>query len=139
MGAGIAVKFKQLFGGVDELRKQNASCFTRKLLSFVIIVDFLFQVKTGGCAVLKDKDRYIYYLVTKDKTGTGFYPTYDSLESSLKEMLNHMVANNVTELAIPQIGCGLDGLKWEEVEARIRNVFKESDVEITVYKYVPPN
>lgn len=118
MGMGVAVKFKQLFGGEDELKKQN--------------------VKTGGCAVLKVKDRYIYYLVTKDKSGAGQFPTYESLESSLKAMHDHMTENQVTEVAIPQIGCGIDGLKWPEVEARIRKVFGESDVVITVYIYVPP-
>lgn len=95
-------------------------------------------MKSGGCAVLKVDERYIYYMVTKDKSGNGFYPTYDSVESSLKAVRDHMKANSVSELAMPQIGCGIDGLKWEEVEARIKSVFNESDVEITVYKYVPP-
>lgn len=94
-------------------------------------------MKTGGCAVLNVKDRYIYYLVTKERSGTGFYPTYESLESSLKAMRDHMVENNVKEVAIPQIGCGIDGLKWDEVEARIRSIFKDTGVEMTVYKYVP--
>jgi len=100
----------------------------------------LFKVKTGGCAVLKANDRYIYYLVTKDRSGNGFYPTYDDLEKSLAAMRKHMIANQVKEVAMPQIGCGIDGLKWPEVEERIRNVFgDEDDVEITVYKYVPPS
>lgn len=77
-------------------------------------------------------------MVTKDRSGNGFYPTYDALESSLKVVRDHMQENAVKELAIPQIGCGIDGLKWEEVEARIRKVFNDSDAEITVYKYVPP-
>lgn len=118
MGMGIAVKFKELFGGEDKLKKQN--------------------VKTGGCAVLHSHDRFIYYLVTKDKSGNGHVPTYESLELSLKEMHDHMVKNDVTQLAIPQIGCGIDGLKWEKVEEIIRSVFDDTDIEITVYKYVPP-
>lgn len=88
--------------------------------------------------MLKVKDRYIYYLVTKDRSGTGFYPTYDSLELSLKAMRDHMESNNVAELAMPQIGCGIDGLKWDQVEARIRGVFYGTDIMITIYKYVPP-
>lgn len=89
--------------------------------------------------MLKSGDRYIYYLVTKDKSGAGQFPTYESLESSLAAMREHMRNNSVKELAIPQIGCGIDGLKWNEVEARLRRVFDETDdIEITVYKYVPP-
>jgi O-acetyl-ADP-ribose deacetylase (regulator of RNase III) len=48
-----------------------------------------------------------------------------------------MIENSVKELAIPQIGCGIDGLKWDEVAARLNKVFDETDIEITVYKYVP--
>lgn len=100
---------------------------------------FRFKVKTGGCAVLKRENRYIYYLVTKDKTGNGFLPTYESLESSLAAMRDHMVANGVKELSVPQIGCGLDKLEWPKVEEIIRNIFEATDIEITVYIYVPPN
>lgn len=50
-----------------------------------------------------------------------------------------MVENDVAELAMPQIGCGIDNLKWDQVETRIRNVFGDTDIEITIYKYVPPS
>lgn len=69
MGAGIAVKFKQIYGQLDKLRTQNA--------------------QTGGVAVLKDNKRFIYYLVTKDQSWNK--PTYDSLRSSLNAMREHMV------------------------------------------------
>jgi O-acetyl-ADP-ribose deacetylase (regulator of RNase III) len=95
------------------------------------------QVVTGGCAVLKKDDRYIYYLVTKAISGKS-YPTYESLESSLKVMRDHMVQNNVMEIAIPQIGCGLDGLKWNEVTQRLLTVFDETNINMTVYVFVPP-
>lgn len=57
-------------------------------------------MKTGGCAVLKVKDRFVYYLVTKDRTGGGSYPTYASLESSLKAMREHLINNEVKEIAV---------------------------------------
>lgn len=69
MAAGIAVKFKQIYGQVDELLSQD--------------------VQTGGVAVLKDGDRYIYYLVTKPQSWDK--PSYESLRSSLKAMKDHMV------------------------------------------------
>ena len=69
MGAGIAVKFKQTYGQLDTLHAQN--------------------VQTGGVAVLKDNERFIYYLVTKPQSWDK--PTYESLRSSLNAMREHMV------------------------------------------------
>lgn len=115
MGAGIAVKFKQIYGQVDELRSQN--------------------VQSGGVAVLKNNERFIYYLVTKPQSWGS--PTYESLRSSLKAMREHMSSNNVNQLAIPRIGCGIDGLEWDKVSAELNNVFSNEDLEIVVYNFVP--
>ncbi|XP_034102289.1 ADP-ribose glycohydrolase OARD1 [Drosophila albomicans] len=116
MGAGIAVKFKEVYGKVDELRAQNAG--------------------SGEVAVLKDDQRYIYYLVTKPQSWGK--PTYDSLQSSLEQMREHMLKNQIDKLAIPRIGCGIDGLEWDKVSALLEHVFGKEQVEIVVYNYVPP-
>ncbi|KAM7352760.1 terminal ADP-ribose protein glycohydrolase 1 [Cochliomyia hominivorax] len=115
MGAGIAVVFKKVFGQLDTLRAQD--------------------VTTGGVAVLKDNERYIYYLVTKDQSWDK--PTYESLRSSLKAMRDHMRNNNVHKLAIPRIGCGIDGLEWDKVSSELNGVFAQEDLEIVVYNFVP--
>ncbi|KAM8709598.1 hypothetical protein ACLKA7_016412 [Drosophila subpalustris] len=116
MGAGIAVKFKEIYGKVDELRSQKAA--------------------SGEVAVLKDDQRYIYYLVTKPQSWDK--PTYDSLQSSLEKMRDHMLKNDIDKLAIPLIGCGIDGLEWDKVSALLEQVFGKEQVEIVVYNYVPP-
>ncbi|XP_064540616.1 ADP-ribose glycohydrolase OARD1 [Drosophila montana] len=116
MGAGIAVKFKEVYGKVDQLEAQKA--------------------RSGEMAVLKDDERYIYYLVTKSQSWA--LPTYESLQSSLEKMRDHMVKNDIHKLAIPRIGCGIDGLEWDKVSAVLTEVFQREDVEITVYNYVPP-
>ncbi|XP_065355804.1 ADP-ribose glycohydrolase OARD1 [Calliphora vicina] len=115
MGAGIAVVFKQVYGQLDVLRSQD--------------------VQTGGVAVLKDNKRFIYYLVTKDQSWDK--PTYDSLRSSLNAMREHMRSNNVHKLAIPRIGCGIDGLEWDKVSSELNGVFSKEDLEIVVYNFVP--
>ncbi|NXK65048.1 OARD1 deacetylase, partial [Sylvietta virens] len=111
MGAGIAVLFKKKFGGVQELLDQKK--------------------KTGEVAVLQRDERYIYYLITKQKV--SHKPTYESMQKSLEAMKAHCLNNGVTDISMPRIGCGLDGLQWEKVSAILEEVFENTDIKITVY------
>ena len=61
MGAGIAVLFREKFGGIAELREQRP--------------------EIGGVCYLKREGRYIFYLVTK--AGHPDKPTYQALQQSL--------------------------------------------------------
>lgn len=108
MGKGIAVEFKKRFGRVEELKKQNS------------IVPYL---QVG--------DRYIFYLVTKEK----YYgkPTYDTLYSSLLELKKLLLQLNITNLSIPKIGCGLDRLDWKKVKSILIEIFSNTNISITVY------
>ncbi|KAH8246048.1 hypothetical protein KR026_012213 [Drosophila bipectinata] len=114
MGKGIAVKFRNKFGQLLTLQRQN--------------------VQPGGVAILQDDQRYVYYLVTK-KTSWG-KPTYELLYSSLLAMRQHMISHNVPKLAMPRIGCGLDGLNWTKVKEMVCQIFQSDAVEIAVYNYV---
>ena len=90
------------------------------------------DVKIGGCAYLKAKERYVFYLVTK-----GMYyhkPNYFTIEKSLLQMKQRCEELNVTELAMPTIGCGLDNLDWSIVARIIDQIFENSNIKITVYK-----
>ncbi|KAK5863895.1 hypothetical protein PBY51_000886 [Eleginops maclovinus] len=111
MGAGIAVMFKKKFKGVEELKEQ------KKL--------------TGECAVLKRGSRFVYYLITKKKASQK--PTYESLTRSLEDMKSHCQSNNVTSISMPRIGCGLDKLQWSKVAEILEQVFKPTNISITVY------
>ena len=115
MGQGIAVTFKSKFGRVQELVNQKK--------------------QIGECAILKDGNRFIYYLITKpvyfDK------PTYPSLLKSLKYMCTHAIENNVNEIALPKIGCGLDQLQWPQVKELIISSFKKSNIKITICGAAP--
>lgn len=50
-------------------------------------------------------------------------------------MLKFQVANGVSKLAIPQIGCGIDKLEWSKVKQLLHDVFEGEAVEITVYSF----
>ncbi|CAL1545470.1 unnamed protein product [Lymnaea stagnalis] len=111
MGKGIAVEFKKRFGKVEELKQQKAM--------------------VGQVAKLKVGDRHVYYLVTKEKHNDK--PNITTLKFCLREMRDHCVAHGINELAMPKIGCGLDGLAWEDVQKLIITVFKETNIKVTIY------
>ena len=112
LGRGIAKIFRQKFGRIDELKDSGA--------------------RVGGLAVLKDGDRFVYNLVTKERFSDT--PSYESLEKSLEAMKVHCLAHGVESISMPRIGCGLDGLSWPAVSTLIKNVFQLETVKITVYQ-----
>merc|ERR1719282_446673 len=111
LGKGIAKIFREKFGRIDELKRSGAG--------------------VSDIAVLKEGGRFIYNLVTKEIYSGK--PTYNSLQQCLEKMRDHADEHNVTNINMPRIGCGLDGLSWSAVRTLIKNVFKQSDISITVY------
>ncbi|XP_078359630.1 ADP-ribose glycohydrolase OARD1-like isoform X2 [Oculina patagonica] len=111
MGKGIAVLFKNKFGGVDNIKSQGQ--------------------KPGGVAILKRGNRHVYYLVTKEKYFNK--PTYKTLQSSLVAMRDHCISQGVASVSMPRIGCGLDGLQWPEVRKILGHVFQDTNINVTVY------
>lgn len=55
----------------------------------------------------------------------------------LIHLYSRQLKNDVCKLAIPRIGCGLDGLVWQKVKDLLQEVFKNTPIEIIVYNYVP--
>ena len=74
----------------------------------------------------------VFNLVTKQKHWQK--PTYYSLEGSLHAMKRMMKEFDITKLAMPLIGCGLDKLNWDMVLEIIEDTFKDMDVEILICK-----
>ena len=111
MGAGIATLFRKKF---DQRH---------------ILVSSNFQV--GQVAISRDGNRFIYNLVTKEKYFQK--PTNGTVREALVFMKNHAVQNNVRSIAMPRIGCGLDKLNWNTVRTMIKEIFKDTDIKISVY------
>lgn len=108
LGAGIAVQFNELYNMKKKLQHAFGSW-------------------NGNEALLIDN---VFNLVTKNK----YYnkTTYDSLRKSLEDMAEQIEDLEIEKLAIPQIGCGLDKLDWEQVKEIIEEVFDDVDIEILV-------
>lgn len=107
MGAGIAVDFCKKFPKIKSLRKTKND--------------------VGSCVLI---DR-VFNLITKKISSEK--PTYETFQSSLINCKNQCITNDIKFLAMPKIGCGLDGLQWEIVKIMINNTFKNLDIDIKVY------
>jgi len=110
MGAGIAVLFKKKVGRMNELKIQAADI--------------------GECAILDYGNRFIYNMVTKSRYFQK--PTYDSVRAALIFMRDRMVANDMTQLCMPRIACGLDKLVWGNVRQMIIEEFQNTNISVTV-------
>lgn len=80
-----------------------------------------------GTAVLVDN---VFNLVTK--TSTSGQPSYMSLYYALLDMKKQVKRLGIKKLAMPRIGCGIDGLSWIAVYCMIIAVFHRTDLEILV-------
>jgi O-acetyl-ADP-ribose deacetylase (regulator of RNase III) len=125
MSKGIAVKFKEHFGGVCELRSQQ------KTVGQVAVLTEQFQLAQGGCAL--ETRPGIFYLVTKEK----YYhkPTYITLQHCLDNLKEFCEIYQIDKLAIPQLGCGLDKLHWSRVRNMIQETFKNHKTDICICVY----
>ena len=112
MGAGIAVKMKKKFhlGGLENAIK---NCDLQ-------------PVKVPVCF----HHNGVFNLITKKKYHGK--PSYDTMRGALVSMWYYVNLHNTKKIAMPKIGCGLDGLSWPLVEDMIKEIFKDVDIEILV-------
>ena len=110
LGAGIAKVFDNVYN-----------------MKFKLYRNYPNFVYVGGEALLIDNT---FNLVTKQKC--YHKPTYDSLREALESMRIQLEFLNVTKLAMPWIGCGLDRLQKDKVYDLINEVFENMDIEIVI-------
>lgn len=84
-------------------------------------------------AFLRRGERYIYYMITKplSKQKPKLYHVQQAIRS-LRELCEQ---HNVTKLAMPLIGCGLDKLDWNEVRCSLEYEFQNTNIDVVVYHY----
>lgn len=111
MGKGIATIFKDRFGQIDHLKHQNKN--------------------PGEVAHLQIGDRFIFYLITKERYFEK--PEYTDLYLSLVALKDLCVANKLKSVSMPKLGCGLDKLEWNMVKMYMETIFKNVNIELNVY------
>lgn len=112
LGKGIAIQFNKHFNMKNKLRTEFSPLWEGK----------------GYCLI--SEGTTVFNLVTKKR----YYdkPTYETLNQSLLSMKQQAELRNVTKIAMPIIGCGLDKLEWERVKIILNDIFDETGIEIIV-------
>lgn len=114
LGAGIAAQFVDVYNMRYKLHRNYPIPDGEKFANV-------------GEALLIDN---VFNLVTKDRV--YHKPTYDTLIETLKDMKEQCENLDINKIAMPRIGCGLDGLSWDTVEEIIKEVFEDTDMEILI-------
>ena len=116
MGKGIVVEFNKRFDMKRKLQSKYPD----------YVNQWNYNNWRGDC-ILEDR---VLNLITKERY---FHkPTYDSLRIALQVCYLECIFSNITKIAMPLIGCGLDRLQWDKVSEIIKDVFKDTDIEILV-------
>ena len=116
MGAGIATQFVKKY---PNMRSVLRGILSENKMTYPCVIGY----------VGKD-DRLIFNMITKEFSWGK--PTYDTFECALDDLVAMCESANITKLAIPKIGCGLDRLNWSKVRGMIEEKFKDLDIEILV-------
>ena len=69
--------------------------------------------------------------MTKEKYSDK--PDLQTFATTLQNMQAHATMHEVSTIAIPESGCGLDQMNWQDVVKLLRNIFAYSDIQIVVY------
>ena len=124
MGAGVVVPIKAKYTGV----KEACLAFVKSLNGNAVGRAFRYNCDAGVVYNLFSKS------IVQHKAGSGVTVEqyHKQLSDCLLDMKKQMLQNNESFLAMPKIACGLDRCVWADVERIIKNVFEDTDIEITV-------
>jgi O-acetyl-ADP-ribose deacetylase (regulator of RNase III) len=122
MGAGIALQFTAKFDIKNKLISKYPDYFDD-------FARFDENGKNGDCI----KYGGVLNLVTKVHYWEK--PTLESMSGALMNMKRLTKLYHIHNIAMPQIGCGLDRLHWADVSKIIQDTFQDTDVNILVCKH----
>jgi len=117
MGAGIAPRFKTIYGQVAYLKGLN--------------------LRPGQVACLPVPDenghvKYVMYLVTKPRSARCL-PKFEDFSAAVREMASLCRSLGITTLALPRIGAGLDRLWWPQVLQVLHEAFRGVNTDVLVF------
>lgn len=113
MGKGIALQFKRAF-------PENYKAYKRACDRGVVELGKMF-VWDGG-ALADDGPRYIINFPTKKHWRSK--SRLADIETGLDDLTRQVEALSIARIAVPPLGCGHGGLRWEQVRPLIERAFE---------------
>ncbi|BCB97069.1 ADP-ribose-binding domain-containing protein [Dissulfurispira thermophila] len=121
MGKGIALQFKERFP--ENYRLYKKTCEEGR-----VTIGKMFVTSTNSLI----NPRWIINFPTKKHW--MHRSSYGFIEAGLDDLIKVIKDLNIKSIAIPPIGAGQGGLKWEKVKRIIEDKLGELDIEILVYE-----
>lgn len=121
MGKGLALQFRQTLPQASQAYEQAARHG---------------DLSPGGVLLTETGQlgsvRYVLHAATKDHWRNP--SRLEWVESALEQLVEIVRMHNIESIALPALGCGLGGLTWPTVKARMETVLaKLPDTRILVY------
>ena len=116
MGAGIAVEFRARW---PQMFEQYRNLCHRD------------ELQPGGYFLYKDSDPWILNLATQSTTRGA---TLEHISGCLHAIASSYLAEGITSLAMPRLGAGLGGLRWEDVKHVIVGELGSLTIPVFVYE-----
>lgn len=122
MGKGIALQFKERFP--DNFKIYAAACKKG-------------EMNIGQMLVVREDTIYGEKIIINFPTKTEWFrkSQYKYIEEGLKDLVRVITSYNIHSIAIPPLGCGNGGLKWERVKKLMEDYLSSlPNVEIQVFE-----
>lgn len=122
MGKGIALQFKERFP--TNYKIYASACKNG-------------EMRVGKMLVVKEHTLVGEKLIINFPTKTEWFKKsqYSYIEEGLKDLVKVMAQYNIKSIAIPPLGCGNGGLKWEKVKSMMDKYLGPlSNIEIQIYE-----
>ena len=120
MSKGLALQVKQLYP--NAFNDYSVACKEGRL-------------KIGQVHYFQENEKIVINFPTKDKWRSKSKLSY--ITDGLPELINLLKNLNIKSIAIPPLGCGLGGLKWDEVKQLLLEYLENVSDTLDVFVYEP--
>lgn len=122
MGKGIALQFKKAYP--NNYKSYSIACKNKKVVVGKMFVTTDSNISSG--------EKIIINFPTKQNWRKP--SEYIYIEVGLNDLIDVIKQNQIKSIAIPPLGAGNGGLKWEKVKKIIEDKLSSLDIEISVYE-----